>query len=228
MACRDLKISEMKKADHLHGHDLIPIVQHGKNRVIDVQDLVDLFKRILPPPCPPKPHCDPWHEPHHGPHCDPFYEELDHALLHKIREDAAIAKASATTVEGKLAATQRTAEVSLDASQKALNAVRLFKSQLGAIKQIIAEQQYLKAEVRNNRSKINNLRNFVLLLAERIKELELKNGIEFQELNLEGDSWIDDLQDPFDSDCHHHHHHHHYDFDDDDDVDPTIPGDDGD
>jgi hypothetical protein len=114
MICKDLKISEMPKADHLHGHDLIPIVQHGKNKVIDIQDLVDLFKKILPPPPCPGPHpYDPCPGPHHH---DPFYEELDFGLLHKAREDAAIAKASASSVEGKLDVLQKTADVSLDSS----------------------------------------------------------------------------------------------------------------
>jgi len=109
--CKDLKISQMPKADHLHGGDLIPIVQHGHNKTINVQDLVDLFKRILPPhhPEPPHHHCD-----------DPC--EMD--LISKTRQDAAIARASASNVEGKLEVTQKTAEVALNTSNNAINYVR--------------------------------------------------------------------------------------------------------
>jgi hypothetical protein len=189
MICKDLKISEMPKADHLHGHDLIPIVQHGKNKVIDIQDLVDLFKRILPPPphpCPgPHPYdpCPGPHDPCPGPHFDPFYTELDFGLLNKVREDAAIAKASASSVEGKLDVLQKTADVSLDSSQKALNLVKMLKAQLGQIKQLVIEQEYLKAEVSNSKSKINYLKNAVLILAERVKQLEINAGLELENID---------------------------------------------
>jgi hypothetical protein len=225
MICKDLKISEMPKADHLHGHDLIPIVQHGKNKVIDIQDLVDLFKRILPPPphpCPgPHPYdpCPGPHDPCPGPHFDPFYTELDFGLLNKVREDAAIAKASASSVEGKLDVLQKTADVSLDSSQKALNLVKMLKAQLGQIKQLVIEQEYLKAEVRNSKSKINYLKNAVLILAERVKQLEINAGLEFENIDLGGDSWLDEIQDPLDEpNYHHHHHHHHHSAEEDDDT----------
>ena len=36
MNCKNTKISQMPRADHLHGGDLIPIVQHGKNKTINI------------------------------------------------------------------------------------------------------------------------------------------------------------------------------------------------
>lgn len=254
MDCRDLKISEMPRADHLHSGDLIPIVQHGHNKTINVQDLVDLFKRILPPP--PHPHhpcdpCDPHFEPwdhHHHCHPEPFVHGLDFDIVNKAREDAAIAKAAATTVEGKLDVLQKTADVALDSSQKALNVVRVFKSQLGQIKQLAGELQYLKAEERNNRSKIARLAHTVAVLIEKVKMLEMRTGLDVSVPDA-GNDWLDSLQDPYFAPDHcgpHHHHkpHHHpykpgsiFDGDDtnnDDDsgmtsewVDSNVTGDNG-
>lgn len=206
MNCRDLKISEMPRADHLHSGDLIPIVQHGHNKTINVQDLVDLFKRILPPP--PHPHhpCDHWD--HHC-HPEPFIHGLDFDIVNKAREDAAIAKAAATTVEGKLDVLQKTADVALDSSQKALNVVRVFKSQIGQIKQLAEELQYVKAEERNNRSKIARLAHTVAILIEKVKMLEMKAGLDVSVPDA-GNDWLDSLQDPYfaPDHCGSHHHHH--------------------
>jgi len=204
MDCKDLKISEMPRADHLHSGDLIPIVQHGHNKTINVQDLVDLFKRILPPPPHPcDPHCDPWDHP--GPHI----HGLDFDVINRAREDAAIAKASATTVEGKLDLLQKTSDVALDSSQKALNVVRMFKTQINQIKQLAGELQYVKAEERNNRSKISRLARTVVVLIEKIKMLEMRTGLDVNVPDV-GDDWLDSLQDPIVEPCHHHHHHHHH------------------
>ena len=232
MNCKDTKISEMPRACHLHGGDLIPIVQHGKNKAIIVQDLVDLFKRILPPP--PPPHPGP-HPPfpgpcpdHHG-HChvppyDPYFGDLDMQILGKVREDAAVAKASASVVEGKLDAVEKTADVALNASHKALNVVKVFKEQINKIQALSIEQADLKVKVLNDRRKIKELIQAVLLLNQRVRALEQQAGIEPSDLNLPGDPWLDSLQDPFPSHgCHHHgHHHHQYNpFIDDDDDDMT-------
>lgn len=206
MDCRDLKISEMPRADHLHGGDLIPIVQHGHNKTINVQDLVDLFKRILPPP--PHP-CDPCDHHHHCP--EPFVHGLDFDIVNKAREDAAIAKAAATTVEGKLDVLQKTSDVALDSSQKALNVVKVFKSQIGQIKQLAGELQYLKAEERNNRSKIARLAHTVAILIEKVKMLEMRTGLDTSVPDA-GNDWLDSLQDPYFAPDHcgpHHHGPHH-------------------
>jgi hypothetical protein len=232
MNCKDLKISEMPKANHLHGGDLIPIVQHGYNKVINVQDLVDLFKRILPPPPPPGPHPGPWCDPGHHchPHYDPYFAGLDFDIMNKVREDAAVAKASASAVEGKLGVLQKTSDVALDSSHKALNAVKLFRQQIGKIEALVAEQAYLKAEVANSKNLIKSLKNAVLLLNERVRELERREGIDAEDIDLGGDSWLDELQDPFVGHHHHHHHHghHHHEEEDTDFTNPldgVEPGD---
>ncbi len=224
MNCKDLKISEMPKANHLHGGDLIPIVQHGYNKVINVQDLVDLFKRILPPPPPPGPHLGPWYDPGHHchPHYDPYFAGLDFDIMNKVREDAAVAKASASAVEGKLGVLQKTSDVALDSSHKALNAVKLFRQQIGKIEALVAEQAYLKAEVANSKNLIKSLKNAVLLLNERVRELERREGIDAENIDLGGDSWLDELQDPF-AGHHHHHHHHHEEEDTEDPLDGIEP-----
>lgn len=224
MNCKDLKISEMPKANHLHGGDLIPIVQHGYNKVINVQDLVDLFKRILPPPPPPGPHPGPWCDPGHHchPHYDPYFAGLDFDIMNKVREDAAVAKASASAVEGKLGVLQKTSDVALDSSHKALNAVKLFRQQIGKIEALVAEQAYLKAEVANSKNLIKSLKNAVLLLNERVRELERREGIDAENIDLGGDSWLDELQDPF-AGHHHHHHHHHEEEDTEDPLDGIEP-----
>ena len=225
MNCKDLKISEMPKANHLHGGDLIPIVQHGYNKVINVQDLVDLFKRILPPPPPPGPHLGPWYDPGHHchPHYDPYFAGLDFDIMNKVREDAAVAKASASAVEGKLGVLQKTSDVALDSSHKALNAVKLFRQQIGKIEALVAEQAYLKAEVANSKNLIKSLKNAVLLLNERVRELERREGIDAENIDLGGDSWLDELQDPFAGHHHHHHHHHHEEEDTEDPLDGIEP-----
>jgi hypothetical protein len=240
MSCKDIKISEMPRACHLHGGDLIPIVQHGKNKAINVQDLVDLFKRILPPPphpCPPPPFPGPHCPDHHG-HChapfDPYFGDIDMQLLGKVREDAAVAKASASAVEGKLDVVEKTADVALNTSNKAAHAVRLFKEQIGKIQALTMEQAELKARVLNDKKTIKALKDAVLLLTERVKELERRAGIDdFEEINLGGDSWLNELQDPFEGHHHGHHHHHHHHYvptneEDDDEmtsdwVDTSIP-----
>ena len=228
MDCKDLKISQMPKACHLHGGDLIPIVQHGQNKVINVQDLVDLFKRILPPP--PHPHHHDCFPPHHHddcfpPHhhdchdewCEPKYcgDDWEFNLIHRAREDAAIAKASVGSVEGEIHVAQRTADTALDASQKALTGVKVLKGQIDKIAHIIRSQQYLEAEVRNNKRKIKTLNTIVLALIEKIKELDPSDTSTF------GDDWLSMLQAQSFEDIdfnhyhpHHHHHHHHQQGDD--------------
>jgi hypothetical protein len=205
--CKDLKISQMPKADHLHGGDLIPIVQHGHNKTINVQDLVDLFKKILPPPHHPEP-C------HH--HDDPC--EMD--LISKTRKDAAIARASASNVEGKLDVIQKTSEVALNTSSKAINYVRLFKNQLDQINQIIREYTWLKAEVESNKYKTKNLLDIISVLIEDITLLKDVTGLTF--VVPEVPNWLDELQNsPIPNDCHHHHHHHHH--DEEEDTESTDP-----
>lgn len=198
--CKDLKISEMPKADHLHGEDLIPIVQHGRNKVIDVQDLVDLFKRILPPPPPPKPCPEPWYpEPyHHHHHCND-YCGID--IIGKVREDAAIAKASASAVEGKVAVLEKTADVALDSSQRAMNIVKTFESQIDQIRTLGLQVGQLEAKVFNDRNKIDQLTTGLLLLTERVKDLERKLGVTPSEMDF-SPSWLSHLQNPFNH-CHH-------------------------
>lgn len=206
--CKDLKISQMPKADHLHGGDLIPIVQHGHNKTINVQDLVDLFKKILPPPHHPEP-C------HH--HDDPC--EMD--LISKTRKDAAIARASASNVEGKLDVIQKTSEVALNTSSKAINYVRLFKNQLDQINQIIREYTWLKAEVESNKYKTKNLLDIISVLIEDITLLKDVTGLTF--VVPEVPNWLDELQNsPIPNDCHHHHHHHHH-HDEEEDTESTDP-----
>ncbi len=191
----------MPKADHLHGEDLIPIVQHGHNKVIDVQDLVDLFKRILPPPPPPKPCPEPWHpEPHHcGPHhhhCDD-YCGID--IIGKVREDAAIAKASASAVEGRVAVLEKTSDVALDSARRAAQAVKDLHCQIDRIKHLGLEIGQLKAKLFNDRNKIDQLTRGLLFLNERVKDLERKVGITSAEPDF-SPSWLGQLQDPF-NDC---------------------------
>ena len=226
MNCKNTKISQMPRADHLHGGDLIPIVQHGKNKTINIQDLVDLFRRILPPPppgpCPhpwgPEPHPHPWPgqpwDHHHDCGNPIIHNEID--MANRARQDAAIAKASASAAEGRIAVLQKTADVALDSSNKALSAVKIFRGQIDQIRQLAAEQQWLKAEMRNDRRRINLLNDVVLVLIEKVKELERQAGLSTDVPEF-GDAWLSQLQDPltdeqpmFPDDPHHHHHHHHH------------------
>lgn len=218
--CKDLKISQMPKADHLHGGDLIPIVQHGHNKTINVQDLVDLFKRILPPP----PHHCP-EPPHHHHHCD---DPCEMDLISKTRQDAAIARASASNVEGKLEVVQKTADVALNTSNKAINYVRLFKNQLDQINQITREYAWLKAEVESNKSKIRNLLDIITVLIGDITLLKQATGLDFTVPEVP--NWLDELQySPIPDEHHHHHHHHHHNEEEDEEftnpLDGVEPGD---
>jgi hypothetical protein len=204
--CKDLKISQMPKADHLHGGDLIPIVQHGHNKTINVQDLVDLFKKILPPH-----HCP---EPHH--YCD---DPCEMDLISKTRQDAAIARASTSNIEGKLDVIQKTSEVALNNSSKAINYVKLFKNQLDQINQIVREYAWLKAEVESNKSKTKNLLDIITVLIGDITLLKQATGLDF--VVPEVPNWLDELQhSPIPNEHHHHCHCHHHHEEDEEFTNP--------
>ena len=137
-------------------------------------------------------------------------------MANRARQDAAIAKASASAAEGRIAVLQKTADVALDSSNKALSAVKIFRGQIDQIKQLAAEQEWLKAEMRNDRRRINLLNDVVLVLIEKVKELERQAGLSTDVPEF-GDAWLSQLQDPltdeqpmFPDDPHHHHHHHHH------------------